>query len=98
MAFTIGLTSTRGSAAVKHGASQRLGPPQQKSDMTNASPQEQRDALHHRIWQIANEVRGAMDGSDFRLDRPESSFRVPMSHREYRSPLWASVPCKSPIN
>ena len=66
MASRRGLTSIRGSAAVKHSASQCLGPPQQKSDMTNASPQEQRDALQHRIWQIANEVRGAVDGWDFK--------------------------------
>src|SRR5688500_7426300 len=28
--------------------------------------QQQRDALHRQIWQIANEVRGAVDGWDFK--------------------------------
>jgi hypothetical protein len=28
--------------------------------------QQQRDALHRQIWAIANEVRGAVDGWDFK--------------------------------
>ncbi len=36
---------------------------------------EQRAALHHQIWQIANDVRGSVDGWDFtqKDDRPEGS-------------------------
>ncbi len=28
--------------------------------------QQQRDELHRQIWQIANDVRGAVDGWDFK--------------------------------
>lgn len=34
--------------------------------MAAAIQQRQRDELHRRIWQIANDVRGAVDGWDFK--------------------------------
>ena len=34
--------------------------------MAAESQQRQRDELHRSIWQIANDVRGAVDGWDFK--------------------------------
>ena len=34
--------------------------------MAAAIQQRQRDELHRRIWQIANDVRGSVDGWDFK--------------------------------
>ena len=37
------------------------------SNMADAEKESQRAALHNAIWGIADEVRGAVDGWDFKM-------------------------------
>ena len=55
--------------------------------MAAAIQQRQRDELHRRIWQIANDVRGAIDGWDFKQYVLGALFYRFISDR-YRKPRF----------
>ena len=46
--------------------------------MVDTKKEQERDELHRAIWAIADELRGAVDGWDFKKDR--KSTRLNSSH------------------
>ena len=55
--------------------------------MVAAIQQRQRDELHRSIWQIANDVRGAVDGWDFKQYRFRGLFSIVLSAK-ILSTIW----------